>query len=230
MTDNILEFTFHRDGGSAAREVAVSNLVIAGWAGRDLDAIEEHIREMEAIGVPRPSSVPCFYRASNTLLTRNESIQVVGGNSSGEIEYFVLSLDDGLWVGVGSDHTDRKVETYNIAVSKQMCAKPVAADLWLLEEISEHWDRLRLKSEAVIAGNREPYQQGTLADMRTPEDLIGRYRPDGRLPAGTLMFCGTLVVDGGVRPGQAFSIELHDPVLNRTISHNYAISALPEEE
>lgn len=230
MTDKKLEFTFHRGAGSTSREVAVSNLVIAGWAGRDLDAIEEHIKEMEAIGVPRPSSIPCFYRASNALLTQDEEIQVIGGDSSGEVEYFVLSLEDGLWVGVGSDHTDRKVETYNIAVSKQMCPKPVARELWPYDEIADHWDQLQLKSEAVIAGIAELYQQGTLADMRTPDDLIGRYRKNGALPEGTLMYCGTLVVHGGVRPGEGFSYELHDPVLDRTISHTYAITALPEEE
>ena len=35
-----------------------------------------------------------------------------------------------LYVGVGSDHTDRKVETYNITASKQMCDKPIAPELW----------------------------------------------------------------------------------------------------
>ena len=30
------------------------------------------------------------------------------------------------FVGLGSDHTDRKVESYSVTVSKQMCDKPIA--------------------------------------------------------------------------------------------------------
>ena len=35
-----------------------------------------------------------------------------------------------LWVGTGSDHTDREVEKYGVTVSKQMCDKPVAPVFW----------------------------------------------------------------------------------------------------
>ena len=31
-----------------------------------------------------------------------------------------------IFVGLGSDHTDRKVETYSVTVSKQMCDKVMA--------------------------------------------------------------------------------------------------------
>ena len=31
-----------------------------------------------------------------------------------------------IFVGCGSDHTDRKVEAYSVTVSKQMCDKPIA--------------------------------------------------------------------------------------------------------
>ena len=31
-----------------------------------------------------------------------------------------------IFVGLGSDHTDRKVEAYSVTVSKQMCDKPMA--------------------------------------------------------------------------------------------------------
>ena len=30
------------------------NLVIAGWTGRNVEALEAHIRELEALGVKRP--------------------------------------------------------------------------------------------------------------------------------------------------------------------------------
>ncbi len=37
----------------------------------------------------------------------------------------IVLADGKRYLGIGSDHTDRKVETYNITVSKQMCDKPV---------------------------------------------------------------------------------------------------------
>ena len=33
---------------------AIHRLIIAGWTGQDTAALEKHIRELEAIGVPRP--------------------------------------------------------------------------------------------------------------------------------------------------------------------------------
>ncbi len=53
--------------------------------------------------------------------------------------------------------------------------------------------------------------------MRTPEQLIELYTGGGSLKAGTSMFCGTLAVHGGIRPATSFEMELHDPVLNRSI-------------
>jgi hypothetical protein len=36
---------------------------------------------------------------------------VSGPDSSGEVEFVLLAKPDGLWVTLGSDHTDRKAET-----------------------------------------------------------------------------------------------------------------------
>jgi hypothetical protein len=107
--------------------VGISSLVVAGWAGRDQHAIEHHIEELFAIGVPRPSSVPLYYRVAENQLTQASRIQVVGDQSSGEVETFVFRADGELYVSIASDHTDRKLETHSVALSKQVCAKPVAA-------------------------------------------------------------------------------------------------------
>ena len=96
----------------------VRELVIAGWTGRDVVALEKHIRELEAIGVKRPKTTPIFYRVAAALLTSDNAIEVLGDQSSGEAECVVYSLDDGLFVGVGSDHTDRKAEAVGVSLSK----------------------------------------------------------------------------------------------------------------
>ena len=84
---------------------------------------------------------------------------------------------------------------------------------------------MQLRAYATIDGRRVTYQEGTLAGMRTPADLIARYGK--ALAPGTVMFCGTLAAIGGIRPASRFEIELTDPVLNRTLKHAYDIDILP---
>jgi hypothetical protein len=69
------------------------------------------------------------------------------------------------------------------------------------------------------------YQEGPLAAMRHPDDLIARYGK--KLVPGTIMFCGTLGAKGGIRPAARFEMELDDPVLKRRMTHAYDIVDLP---
>ena len=127
-------------------------LIVAGWTGRDVKALQHHIEELAAIGVPRPSSVPVFYRTAVNGLTQDRRLEVLGPDTSGEVEPVIFGLDDGMWLGVGSDHTDRKAETMGIALSKQLCGKPVGTALWPLSEVEDHWDALELTATVTIAG------------------------------------------------------------------------------
>ncbi len=207
--------------------VAIDTLVIAGWTGRNQEALEKHIRELEEIGVARPKSTPIFYRVAASLLTSADEIQVSGENSSGEVEFVMFSLADGLWVGLGSDHTDRKAETIGIALSKQLCGKVLGSQLWRLEEVLPHWDELILRAFATIDGQRVPYQEGRLSMMRTASDLMTRYHGSAMLPPGTVMMCGTIPAIGGIRPAERFEMEIEDPVLGRRLSHGYQVDVLP---
>jgi len=209
---------------------AIKNLVVAGWTGRNVEALEAHIKELEALGVKRPKSVPIFYRNAASLLTTAGAIEAVGDKSSGEVEFVLYALDDGLWVGVGSDHTDRKAETINVTLSKQMCAKPVGPTLWRYDEIKPHWEKLALRSFVPgEGGKRRLYQEGSVANMRSPEDLIQRYAGGEKLAPGTAMFCGTFAVHGGISHSAQFDMELEDPVLGRKLTHSYRIVSLPDE-
>ena len=222
-----LQFDGHAKGAVEKVTVDIGNLVIAGWTGRDVAALNHHIEELKAIGVQPPSRVPIYYRASAQMLTQDDSIQVLGDDTSGEVEPVLVGAADRLWVTVGSDHTDRKVESYGIAVSKQMCAKPIGRTAWRFEEVEPHWDRLMLRSFIQEDGKRVLYQEGPLAKIRDPRELIQGWRDDKRLPMGTVMFCGTMPAVGAIRPSQGFEIELDDPVLSRKISHRYGIETLP---
>ena len=208
---------------------AIRNLVIAGWTGRNVAALEAHIKELEAIGVKRPKTVPIFYRVSCSLMTTAKSIEVMADKSSGEVEFVLFALDDGLWVGVGSDHTDRKAETIGVTLSKQLCAKPVGATLWRYDEVKPHWDKLKLRSYVPDGSKRRLYQEGPVTNMRSPEELIKLYTGGDKLAPGTAMFCGTFAVHGEISYSGRFDMELEDPVLGRKLTHGYQIVSLPDE-
>ncbi len=211
----------------APRRIEITTLIIAGWTGRDKTAVEHHIAELAAIGVKPPRVVPCFYRVGTNLLTTASEIEVVGEDSSGEVEFVLVSARDAMYVGVGSDHTDRKVEAYGVTVSKQMCPKLIGGELWPFAEVEEHWDRLLLRSHVTRKGRRQLYQEGAVSKMLSPRDLLARLADSGgKLSPGTAMFCGTLSVHGEIGGGERFEIELHDPVNNRSLRHGYATRSL----
>ena len=216
--------------GVTERTVVINSLIIAGWTGRNVEAMEAHISELEKLGVSRPTKTPTFYRCAVEQLTMEREFQVIGTDSSGEIEFFILSLDDGYWVGLGSDHTDRAVEVIDVTVSKQMCAKPIAKKLWRYDDIIDHWNDLTLKSYIIVDGKEEEYQEGLVTTMKDPKDLIALYTGGKKLLPGTLMFCGTLAVSGGVRSADIFQASLIDPILDRKIEFSYQAIILPSEE
>jgi hypothetical protein len=146
-----LEFTIEPEG--TAKQVRIDDLVIAGWTGRNVDALEKHIVELEELGVPRPSSVPCFYRVGAENFCNGEDLQFLGTTSSGEVEFVLIGTDEGMLIGVGSDHTDREVETYSVPVSKQMCLKPVSRSVWRYSDVADHFDDILLRGWATGNGD-----------------------------------------------------------------------------
>ncbi len=211
--------------------VAPRRLVIAGWTGRDAAAIQHHIHELELLGVPAPSTVPLYYRASSTLLTQAPEVEVLGADSSGEAEPVLFFAAGEWWLTVGSDHTDRKVETYSVAVSKQMCPKPIAAQAWRWADVAGHQDQIQLRSRILEDGTWVSYQEGSFASIRPLESLReGAFGASA--PEGCFVSCGTLGAKPnargeGIRPAAQMELEIHDPRLGRTIVHRYAAQVLP---
>jgi hypothetical protein len=231
MSSVRLSLAFERKSGSETRAVQIDQLVIAGWTGRNKAAMEAHIEELEKLGVARPKSTPIYYRAAAQMLTTADRIEVAGGDSSGEVEFMLFGMEDGLWIGVGSDHTDRKLETIGVTWSKQACPHPLASTLWRFDEVVDHWEQLILRSFAIEDGKPVLYQEGPVTAMLPPLDLIANcpVASGKTLPAGTAMYCGTLPAKGGIRPAEGFTFELEDPVLKRKIGHSYMTKVLPIE-
>lgn len=218
-------------GEGAARSITIDNLVVAGWTARDRAAVDHHIEELAALGVPAPSQVPLFYRLSAQLMTQAEDVEFLGEEASGEIEPLLVDDGETLWLGLGSDHTDRKLESVSVAFSKQACAKPVARRLWRFDELRDRLDDLALTSWIRDDDNADwqLYQQGTLAAIRPLAELMATspFARGERLAPGTAMMCGTFGAKGGVRPASQFRMEMHDPASDRRITHIYRSAPLP---
>lgn len=226
---HVLSFDAISDGGSHVIQVPLDHAVIAGWTGRDPASVREHIEELQALGVTPPATTPEFYRVSASRLTTDGSIQSLGDASSGEAEAVLIRHAGGFYVGVGSDHTDRALEAHSVRASKQICDKPVSSQVWRYEDVHDHWDELILRSHAHIDGTRVLYQEGSISQLRHPDDLMDRYCGGAsNIADGTLMFCGTCPVIGGVRPAAKFELELEDPVRGRVLTHAYDVIALPD--
>lgn len=209
-------------------DLEIRELIVAGWAGREQAAIDEHIEELKAIGVKPPSATPLFYRVAANQLTTAPDVQVLGGQTSGEVEVLLIGSDQGTLVGIGSDHTDREAEAWSVAHSKQVCVKPVGTRLWHLDQVIEHWDKLQMASYATINGEEVLYQEGPVTGLLHPAELLRRFgleKPE--LAPGQAMLCGTLPVIGELRPADAFRVVLRDPVTGLELQHRYAIQPLP---
>jgi len=204
-------------------ELSIHCIYVAGWTGRDKDAVDHHIQELTALGITPPSKVPLYYRVSNNQLTQSNQIEVLGGGTSGEVEPLLVQANGKLWIGLASDHTDRDLEVHSVAASKQACAKPVAAELWDFSTIKDHIDLLELECEIKEEGVWVSYQKGPLKSIRPLSELM----TSSGFSDCCAMLCGTLPAIGGVRAAKDYRMKLLDPVLNKDIQMSYSVTQLP---
>jgi hypothetical protein len=228
---NRLQLVIHQADGQAddrARpvEVEIRQVLLAGYTGRDRTKVEEHVRELAALGVAAPSRIPSIFVVPPALVTTETRVQASGAQTSGEAEFVLLPSQDGLLVGVGSDHTDRAHEAVNVDESKAMCPKPIARQVWRYDEVSAHWDRLELRSWVTDTGGRRLYQEGRLEALLSVGALLVELAAAGYVDlAGLAVFGGTLPTHGGLVYGHRFEVELHDPVLGRRLGCTYDVAA-----
>jgi hypothetical protein len=161
----------------------------------------------------------------------DDAIEVTGDKTSGEAEC-VLLLDGGrVYVGVGSDHTDRALEAADMLASKQVCPNVMGATVWDYADLAAHWDELVIESWTVGAGGgaEQLYQQGALGMLLSAEQVLTLVRsrmPDGCMD-GLVIFCGTVPIVGGrTIHGSRFRSRLRDAKLNRHIGCAYAVRRL----
>lgn len=217
---------FHAEPSGEPLEFAAADVVLAGYTGRDQESVRKHIEELAEHGVPGPERVPTFYRATPGLVVAGDRIDVLGSETSGEVEFILLHAGGTLYVGLGSDHTDRGHERVSITHAKQLCAKVVAPGLWRYDDVAPHWDRLVLRSYA--GAERRLYQEGPVSAMLDPGDILERVKARAGLDdlADVLVFSGTLPLVGELSYADRFAAELSDEVTGRRLSLEYAVNVI----
>ncbi len=211
--------------------VNFKDVYIIGYAGRDMKKTQEHIDELERdLGVKPPKKIPTIFECSNELVTQEKDLKFIGEMTSGECEYIIIKSADKIYITLGSDHTDRELESVDISKAKQVCVKPVAKEVWDYEEVKDHWDDILLKSYITVDGEEKLYQDGTLADILPVEKILQELDERVGNLEDTLIFSGTVPLKEGFIYGEKFRSEMIDEKLGRKIELEYLINVKGVEE
>jgi len=221
--ENILKLCVNRLGSPVSEiQFPVTRIFNAGWAGSDRAAIQHHIDELAEMGVSAPQFIPTLFALGNHMLTTSDSIQVHGDRTSGEVEYVLFKHNDELYVTVGSDHTDRRLEAHSIPKAKNMCLNVMAQDVWPYEEVRAHFAKLELTCWVLKDGERSLYQKDLCSALLPPEYWLNDFETRiGGFGEGAVLFSGTIGTTAGLVVGDSYELRLADPILNRAIRHEY---------
>lgn len=216
----------NKDRASTPVEFKVKRMINAGFTGRDREEVKHHLSELSAKGVTVPDETPVMYPVLPRALTTDTEIEVYGSETSPEIEYVLLVDEDNrIYVGIGSDHTDRNLELHDIPRAKQVCPNLMSPYVWDLADVKEHWDDLVMKCTVQKNGEQMLYQEGKLGLLMSPDELtrLVSERVKGDL-AGTVIYSGTVKMEtDGFVYADTCTCELVDPELERSLGFSYNV-------
>ena len=232
-----------RDGREAPMQIEVKALRGSGFTNRDRQAIREMSDDRRRNGKSWTGKDLWTYRLSPYLLTIDESIDVQGPLTGGEVEVVTVFTEDGVFVGVGSDQCDREMDAQYLEKPKQMCLHPLGPKVWKLEDVSDHWDELQLESQVRVGDtvvDLHRFSMSQLVPLETWIDFCGLRNG----PFATIFYCGTGMTVPGLSAelerlglsqdtargvGDEFKMRLYDPVLDREIRHSYTVNVLGDD-
>jgi hypothetical protein len=218
--------------GNKSEEISfpVKKMINAGYTGRNQEAVRKHVEELIREGIPAPESTPTAYEVITKLLSFDEEIEVIGDKTSGEAEYVLLCSGKNIYVGVGSDHTDRELEAVSIIKSKQICPNILSKRAWNYGDVEKHWDELILRSWVEEeGGQRLLYQEAPLGVMMSPPDLMEfiKTKMGDRSLEGVLIYSGTIpILAGKTSFSSYFETELYNPVSGKSLRAAYHVKKL----
>ena len=232
-----------RDGREAPMQIEVKALRGSGFTNRDRQAVREMSDDRRRNGKSWTAKELWTYRLSPYLLTIDESIDVQGPLTGGEVEVVTVFTADGVFVGVGSDQCDREMDAQYLEKPKQMCLHPLSPKVWKLEDVSDHWDELQLESQVRVGDtvvDLHRFSMSQLVPLETWIDYCGLRNG----PFATIFYCGTGMTVPGLSAelerlglsqdtahgvGAEFKMRLYDPVLDREIRHSYTVNVLGDD-
>jgi len=205
-------------------------MVNAGYTGRDSQKVKKHIEELGKEGIPPPESIPMIYEIISKLIYFDEEIEVIGNKTSGEAEFVLLCTGEDVFIGVGSDHTDRELEKVSIIKSKQICPNMMSRNVWNYEEVKEQWDEMILRGWVKDEnGEKCLYQEAPLSTIMSPKDLIGfvEDKLDDKNLDGLIIYSGTVaIITEKIIYSDYFEAELYNPKTNRKLTCAYKANSL----
>lgn len=211
--------------------VTISKVYCIGYTGRNKEKTMDHILELEKIGVAPPAEIPTLYPVRRNSLNQSKEIEVLGGESSGEAEIVLVfgGSEDEAYITVGSDHTDRSLETTDINLSKQICDKPIAQKAWKLKDIVGHWDELILTSQVYVDGKWQEYQSAKINEIIPLNEIKDFLNKKHITLKNCVVFSGTVPLLEGFKYGSGFKMAFVDKVLKDEIYTEYKITRLDME-
>lgn len=212
--------TFRLPDGKNIR-LEIRRALAAGASARDRERAQKHIAHMSALGIKPPPHIPMLYPLSPTLVTNADEIAVVGDDSTPEVEAVLFRAGGEDYLTVGSDHTDRRIEAVSALQGKNSCPKIVAIGAWPVREVLDHWDSLELRCQC----GDTLLQEGALSHVMAYDPLMVFVREhDGDAAEGRLVFSGTVPTQAKPpKGGVTIRLELSDPVLQRSLRHDYTV-------
>ncbi len=213
----------YKNGDERDIEITVSELILFEWTGRDIEVIKKQTDELAQYNI-KPKSIPEMYVVQPYLITTSNYVRKVSELHTGWVEYVILAKnEDEVFVSVGSDHSDLEVERCSVIAGKHLYPKVVARRAWPLEDVIDHWDELIIRSQVLEGTMKVPYQEAKLRLLLRPERIIEEVREVLQELRNTIIFSGTIPTLGGIKVSEYFELTIHDPLLNRSITHYYWI-------
>jgi len=228
-------FTLHEtDGRATELPIDFVRCYNLGFTMRDAAKMQAHLEECYKLGIKeliceRP---PLVMPISTWAVLTDDYVTVQRPKTSGEIEIVTIADADGeVYVTAGSDHTDRSLETIDIPWSKQVTPNVVIPHVWRWRDVRDHWDQVRMESWVVDGGERVKYQDASVAEFWTPQEMLDGARESVvPVPGAIILFSGTVVsLEERLRFAEEWTLRMTDPVLGRTLEHTYRVEVLATE-
>ena len=221
--------TFELPDGST-RSLVVTDLLNAGYAGREQDEVQAHIAELAELGVPGPTTTPALYPVAPYLAQQTTMVSVQHGKTSGEAEWALVITDDGVLLTVACDHTDRQLEVHGVAWSKNASPDVLGRKAWRLDDVRNHLDQITLKAWVGDGSGLDTLiQDSTLGALLTPDYWLDVLSGRGLNKPGTVLISGTVAMIPGVDQfAHSWKVEMSDPVTGNSVDVAYDVRKMAE--